>query len=113
MAAANAVLDVVLEDGFLEHVRRVAKVLRAGLVDLAARHRAVIESVRGAGLLLGLKCAVPNTEMIARLRAEGLITVAAGDNVVRVLPPLIIDERHVDEALAILERVCGAWARAA
>src|SRR5262249_41061573 len=64
---------------------------------------------RGAGLMLGLKCAVPNTEMVNRLRDAGLLTVTAGDNTVRVLPPLIIEESHVEEALAILDKVAAAW----
>ena len=66
-------------------------------------------TLRGIGLMLGLKCAVPNTEMVNRLRGAGLLTVGAGDNVVRLLPPLIIEESHVEEALSILDKVCGTW----
>jgi len=113
MAVGNAVLDVILADGFLAGVDRIARDLRARLEDLAARHPAVVEEVRGAGLMLGLKCAVPSADMVTRLREHGLLSVGAGDNVVRLLPPLIIDARHVDEALDILARVCGGWRPAA
>ena len=113
MAVGNAVLDIVLADGFLAEVARVSGVFRVGLDDLVARHPAVFEEVRGVGLLLGLKCAVPNTDMVARLRDQGLLTVGAAENVVRILPPLIIDDSHVEEALSILERVSAGWAEAA
>jgi acetylornithine/N-succinyldiaminopimelate aminotransferase len=109
MAVGNAVLDVLLADGFLANVERMGRVLRQRVEALVKRHPRVLVDVRGAGLMLGLKCVVPNTEMMNKLREAGLLTVGAGDNVVRLLPPLIIDESHVEEALAILDKVCGAW----
>ncbi len=109
MAVGNAVLDVLLADGFLANVERMGRVLRQRVEALVKRHPNVLVDVRGAGLMLGLKCAVPNTEMMAKLRDAGLLTVGAGDNVVRLLPPLIIDETHVEEALGILDKVCSAW----
>jgi acetylornithine/N-succinyldiaminopimelate aminotransferase len=113
MAAAGTVLDVVLEDGFLDHVRSIGALLRAELDMLAAAHGAVIEAVRGAGLMLGLKCKPLNTKVVAALLGNGLLTVGAGDNVVRLLPPLIIDEPHVREAVAILDRTFRELAIAA
>ena len=113
MAVGNAVLDVMLEADFLPHVQRTGELLRRRLADLASRFPQVLESVRGAGLMLGLKCVVPNTELVAKLREEGLLTVGAAENVVRLLPPLIIEERQVDEAVQAIERACGAWAKAA
>ncbi len=113
MAVGNAVLDVMLEPDFLPHVQRTGELLRRRLADLASRFPQVLESVRGAGLMLGLKCVVPNTELVAKLREEGLLTVGAAENVVRLLPPLIIEERQVDEAVQAIERACGAWAKAA
>ncbi len=113
MAVANAVLDVVLADGFLDRVAATAAALRHALGDLAARHPTIIEEVRGAGLMLGLKCVVPNLEMVARLREGGLLTVPAAENVVRILPPLIIETEHIDQALGILEEACSAWPKAA
>jgi acetylornithine/N-succinyldiaminopimelate aminotransferase len=107
-AAGNAVLDVVLGDGFLAQVDRVARHLWRGMLDLAQRHPLVVEDVRGAGLLLGLKLRpeVSNGEMQAAAVAEGLLTVAAGMNVLRLAPPLIITEAEADEALALLDRAC-------
>jgi acetylornithine/N-succinyldiaminopimelate aminotransferase len=109
VAVGNAVLDVLLADGFLEQVQRVAARLRAKLEELARRHPDLIEEVRGEGLMIGLKCRAPNTEVVARLRANRMLTVGAGDNVVRLLPPLIIDDSHIEEGLAILERTAAAW----
>jgi acetylornithine/N-succinyldiaminopimelate aminotransferase len=109
MACGNAVLDILLADGFLANVDRMGRVLRARLEALVKRYPNLFVDVRGAGLMLGLKCVVPNTEMVSRLRDAGLLTVGAGDNAVRVLPPLIVEESHVEEALAILDKVCAAW----
>ncbi|WP_367614492.1 aspartate aminotransferase family protein [Teichococcus coralli] len=105
-AAGNAVLDVILAPGFLEQVDRVARHLWKGMQDLAARHPTVASGVRGAGLLLGLQLTpeVSNAEMQAAAVEEGLLTVAAGQNVLRVAPPLIITEAEADEALAMLDR---------
>jgi acetylornithine/N-succinyldiaminopimelate aminotransferase len=104
-AAANAVLDVVLAPGFLAQLDDTARYLWRALVDLCARHPDVFVEARGAGLLLGLKCAVPNGEVQNAAMAEGLLTVAAGDNVLRFAPPLIIDRALCDEALGLLDRV--------
>jgi acetylornithine/N-succinyldiaminopimelate aminotransferase len=107
-SAGNAVLDVVLADGFLAQVDRVARYLWKGLEALAARHPHVAEKVQGAGLLVGLKLRpeVSNGDMQGACVAEGLLTVAAGMNVLRVAPPLIITEAQVDEALAMIDRAC-------
>ena len=104
MAVANAVLDVMLADGFLDHVRRMGAALRARLEAIAAAHPATIEEIRGKGLMLGIKLKTDGAAMVAGLREDGLLTVAAGENVVRLLPPLIIDENHIDEACAIIAR---------
>ena len=113
MAVANAVLDVMLADGFLEDVERIGALLGARLEDLVGRHPRILAGLRGRGLMRGLECVVPAGEMVARLREAGLLTVGAAENVVRIVPPLTIDESHVEEALAILERVCEGWAEAA
>jgi len=113
MAVANAVLDVMLEPGFLPHVERMGGLLRGKLEGLVGRFPHVLAEVRGAGLMLGLKCVVTNTDLVGRLRQEGLLTVGAAENVIRLLPPLIIEERHVEEAVQALERACSAIAKAA
>jgi len=110
MAAGNAVLDVVLADGFLPRVEEIAGLLRRRLETLVTRYPAVVSEVRGAGLLLGLRCEVANTDFLNAIRAEGLLAVTAGDNVLRMAPPLTIDESHVEEAVGVLERVCGTLA---
>ena len=109
-AAGNAVLDVVLAPGFLDQVDRVARHLWRGMLDLAQRHPRVVLGVQGAGLLLGLRLVpeVNNGALQAECVEQGLLTVAAGMNVLRVAPPLIINEAEVDEALAALDRACLA-----
>ncbi len=109
MAAANAVLDVMLAPGFLDNVDRMAALLRKRLSAVVARHPKLFAEVRGKGLLTGLKCVVPNTEIVDRLRQGGLLTAGAGENVVRILPPLIIGESHVDEAMDIIEGTARQW----
>jgi acetylornithine/N-succinyldiaminopimelate aminotransferase len=109
MAVANAVLDLIEVDGFLERVEKMGRVLRAGLDKVAAAHPSVFEFARGQGLIQGLKCKVPSGEMVVALRKAGLLTVGAGDNVVRFVPPLIIEESHVGEAVAIIDQVARGW----
>jgi acetylornithine/N-succinyldiaminopimelate aminotransferase len=108
MAVANGVLDVVLADGFLDHVAAMGLRLKQRLAAIADEHDEIIEDVRGQGLMLGLKCQVPNQKLLAALRAEKLLTVQAGDNVVRFLPPLIVTETEIDEACAKLDAACVA-----
>lgn len=108
MAVGNAVLDVILAPGFLDHVQKTALRLRQSLAQLKDQHPQVIEEIRGEGLMLGLKLKTPNTDFVAQARAAGLLVVAAGDNVVRLLPPLIIGESEVAEAVARLDKAAGA-----
>ncbi len=103
MACGNAVLDVLLTPGFLDNVQQVASHLKQQLQGIVERHPDVFEEVRGQGLLLGLKCKVPQNDVGAALRARQLLTVNAGDNVVRLVPPLIAETKHVVEACAIIE----------
>jgi acetylornithine/N-succinyldiaminopimelate aminotransferase len=112
MAAAGALLDVVLADGFLESVQRTALVLKQKLAEIKDRYPTVIAEVRGEGLLVGLRAAVPSSELVDELRAEKMITVAAGDNVVRLLPPLIVSEEEVAEAVRRIDRACARIVRA-
>ena len=109
MAVGNAVLDVMLADGFFANVEKMGGRLRGRLEALVRRYPALYAEVRGVGLLLGLRAVVPNGDVVARLREAGLLTAPAGDNVVRVMPPLIIDESHIDQAMAIFEQVSAAW----
>ncbi len=111
MAVANAVLDVMTADGFLEKVKSTALLLKQRLAELKDRHSSVIAEVRGEGLLIGLRMIPPSSEMVDELRAEKMIAVGAGDNVVRLLPPLIIGEAEVSEAVARIDRACARLAQ--
>ena len=108
MAVGNAVLDVVLAPGFLDHVAAMGLRLKQRLAGLKDEHDGVIEEVRGQGLMLGLKCKVPNQALLQSLAAQRMLTVQAGDNVVRLLPPLIVSEAEIDEACAKIDAACVA-----
>jgi len=108
MAVGNAVLDVVLEPGFLAHVSAMSLRLKQRLAALQDEHADIIEDIRGQGLMLGLKCKIPNQDLIKALLAQHMLTVQAGDNVVRLLPPLIVDEPEIDLAIANIDAACVA-----
>ena len=110
MAVGNAVLDVVLADGFLDHVRRVGLLLKQRLAELKDRYPGVITEIRGEGLMTGLRLGVPNTDFAAAARDARLLVIPAGDNVVRLLPPLILTEAEVGEAVRRLDAACAALA---
>ncbi len=98
MAVGEAVLNVIQEPGFLENVRAMGERIRAGLEQMIPNHDHLFDSVRGTGLMLGLRLKSDSRAFVAHLRDNhGLLTVSAGDNVVRVLPPLVIDESHVSD----------------
>jgi acetylornithine/N-succinyldiaminopimelate aminotransferase len=104
------VLDVVLADGFLEHVSAMGILLKQRLAAVQDRHPDVIAEIRGEGLMLGLKLHVLNAEFAAAAREEHLLVIPAGDNVVRLLPPLIITEADVAEAAKRLDATAGRFA---
>jgi acetylornithine/N-succinyldiaminopimelate aminotransferase len=111
MTVASAVLDVVLAPGFLDRVRRNELVLKQKLAAIQDRYPTVIAEIRGEGLLIGLRAVAPSSELVDEFRAQKLITVAAGDNVVRLLPPLIITEAEVADAARRIESACDRLAR--
>jgi acetylornithine/N-succinyldiaminopimelate aminotransferase len=113
MSVANVVLDVMLAPGFLERVRHTALLFKQRLAEIKDHYPAVVAEVRGEGLLIGLRAVVPASQLVDALRAEKMIAVAAGDNVVRLLPPLIITEQEISEGIARLERACANLSRAA
>ena len=97
MAAGQAVFDVIANDEFLATVRQMGERLRSALEQMIPNHDHIFESVRGTGLMLGIKMKTDSRAFVNWLRGQGLLTVAAGDNVMRVLPPLVIDESHIKE----------------
>lgn len=114
MAVGEAVMNVVLEPGFLENVRAMGERLRAGLEQMIPNHDHLFDSVRGTGLMLGLKLKSDSRAFVAHLRDNhGLLTVGAGDNVVRVLPPLVIDDSHVAEFFERLSAAARSYEAAA
>jgi acetylornithine/N-succinyldiaminopimelate aminotransferase len=103
-AVGSAVLDVVLEPGFLEGVQQKALRLRQGLARLQDQFPSLVTEVRGQGLLTGIKVAVAPAEVVAAALAERLLVVGAGDNVVRVLPPLTVADHEISEGVDRLAR---------
>ncbi|RIY00942.1 aspartate aminotransferase family protein [Aureimonas flava] len=103
MAVGNAVLDVVLAEGFLEDVRRTALLFKQSLASLKDRYPDVVEDVRGEGLLIGVRPRVPNGQFVEALRGHLLLAAPAGDNVVRFLPPLVVSADEVREAMERIE----------
>jgi acetylornithine/N-succinyldiaminopimelate aminotransferase len=108
VAAANAVLDVMLKPGFFEHVQKMSLLLKQKLAAVIDRHPNIVSEVRGEGLLIGVKAVVPSGDLVTALRAQKLLTVGAGDNVVRFLPPLIVSEAEIEQSVNCLERACAA-----
>ena len=108
MAIGNAVLDVVLAPGFIERVGRFGLLMRQKLAELRDHHPQIIEEIRGEGLLVGLKLKLAPSAFAAAARAQKLLTIPAGDDVVRLLPPLIISEEELSEGVRRLDRTCRA-----
>jgi len=108
MAVGNAVLDIILADGFLEEVRRKGLVMKQKVAGLVDSHPAIFESVRGEGLMLGLKCKPAVADVMAAAREENFLGMGAGDNVMRLLPPLNVEDGEIEEAIIRLDRAACA-----
>ena len=106
-AVGSAVMDIVADPDFLDGVRARAGAWRQKLEGLVAAHPDVFGEVRGSGLMLGLTCKPSNLDVVAAGYAAQVITVPAGDNVIRLLPPLNISAAETDEALALLDKACA------
>jgi acetylornithine/N-succinyldiaminopimelate aminotransferase len=106
MAVGNAVLDVILAPGFLERVRENGLLMKQRLAELKDKHPHVIAEIRGEGLLVGVRCVAPQADVIVAAREEGLLTAAAGENVIRLLPPLIVGDFEIAEAVKKLDAAC-------
>ena len=105
-AVGNAVLDVVLGEGFLDSVLQRSLVLKQKLAGLKDEHPTIIEDIRGSGLMMGIKCRIPNTDFQAEALEQRLLTIAAGDNVIRLLPPLVVSDADIAEAVDKLDATC-------
>ena len=106
MAVGNAVLDVILADGFLARIEGLGIALKQKLARLKDEHPLIVEDVRGMGLMMGIKCKTPNTELQSAAHEERLLTLTAGDNIVRLLPPLIVSDEDLSEGVERLDRAC-------
>ena len=111
VACGNAVLDVMLEPGFFERTQRMARLLQSKLEALIGACPKLFAELRGSGHLLGIRCqpALTAGDFVAKLRAEGLLCLTAGDNVLRILPPLVAGEREIEEGLGIMHKVAKEW----
>jgi acetylornithine/N-succinyldiaminopimelate aminotransferase len=108
MAIGNATLDVILAPGFIEHVAKLGLNLRQRLAELNDRRRSTIEEVRGEGLMVGLKLKVPPADFAAAALEQKILVIPAGDNVVRLLPPLVVTEEEIAEGVRRLDAACAA-----
>ena len=108
MAIGNAVMKTVADKTFLAEVNRKAGLLRQKLEGLVSEHSDVFECVRGEGLMLGIKCKIPNADVVKAGFDEGIITVPAGDNVVRLLPALTISDEEIAEAMTRMDKAATA-----
>src|SRR5499433_1060733 len=111
VAAANAVLDVMLKPGFFDHVQKMSLLLKQKLASVVDRYPSVLSEVRGEGLLVGVKAVVPSGDLVNALREQKLLTVGAGDNVVRFLAPLIVNEAEIDSSIQSLESACATLSK--
>jgi acetylornithine/N-succinyldiaminopimelate aminotransferase len=109
VAAGNAVLDVMLDPGFFDRVNNVAQLFRGRLDELVKSYPKLFAELRGSGLLLGIRCVVPAGDIVTRLRENGLLALTAGDNVLRLLPPLVVKEAEIGQAMDTLRKVAREW----
>jgi acetylornithine/N-succinyldiaminopimelate aminotransferase len=112
-AAGNAVLDELLSDGFLERVNDAANRMKQGLAAIVDRYPTILKGIRGTGLMIGLECVVTNADLWSAMREAELLTVPAGDNVVRVMPPLNVTDEEIEQGLTKVEAACAALAEKA
>ena len=113
MAASNAVMDIIESKGFFDEICKNSTILRQKLDEIVKQYSDIFELTRGRGLMLGIKCRldndINNIDMVKRLKDNGLLTVGAADNMVRILPPLIMENKHIDEAIAIIAKTAEQW----
>ena len=109
MSVGNAVLDVIFKKNFLKNVRNISRYFKAKLNNIQLQNQKVIKEVRGTGLLLGLQVKVNQAKFIEKLMREKLLTIRAAENVVRILPPLNVSKKEIDQAVTIINKVCKSY----
>jgi acetylornithine/N-succinyldiaminopimelate aminotransferase len=108
VAVGNAVLDLMLKEEFIEQLNKISEYLLSGLQSISKKYPDSIVEIRGKGLMLGLKCAKDNKDFVEELRNQRMLSIKAGENVVRLLPPLTISINECDEALGKIAKACEA-----
>ena len=106
MAVGNAVLDIMFEKDFLNNVKTKGKYFDKGLKKIKDKYPKIIKEIRGAGLMKGLKMLVDNVEFMKKLMNHKMLTVKAEENVIRLFPPLVVNNKELDEATKKIEKVC-------
>ena len=109
MSVGNAVLDILLKEGFLKNVEKNAKYFNSKLKKLENKYPKIIKEIRGRGLLIGLKISVNQDTFIKKLLDKQLLTIRAAENVVRILPPLNVKKIEIDHAVTIIEKICKTY----
>jgi acetylornithine/N-succinyldiaminopimelate aminotransferase len=102
-------MDLVLEPGLLDEVSRKSDIIKTGLINLIAEHSDKLESVHGLGLMLGLKCKIPSADLLAKLRERKILVGTAGNNMLRLLPPLNISDTDIDRAIKLIDDSLGEF----
>ena len=109
MSVGNAVLDVIYKKNFLKNVRNLGEYFKGKLNNIHLHNQKIIKEVRGTGLLLGLQLKVNQGKFIEKLMREKLLTIRAAENVVRILPPLNVTKKEIDQAVTIINKVCKSY----
>ena len=109
MSVGNAVLDQIFKKGFLKNVKKISKYFHSELKKIQKEHPSIIKEVRGVGLLIGLQLYNNQSKFVQKLIDNKLLTIRAGENVIRILPPLIVKKKEVDLAIKIIRKVCKEY----
>ena len=109
MSVGNAVLSQIFKKGFLNNVQKISKYFHSELIKIQKEHSNIIKEVRGVGLLIGLQLHNDQTKFIKNLMENNLLTIRAGENVIRILPPLTVKKKEIDLAIKIIKKVCREY----
>ena len=109
MSVGNAVLDQIFKRGFLKNIQKISKYFQSELKKIQKEYSKIIKEVRGVGLLIGLQLHKDQTKFIEKLMDNNLLTIRAGENVIRILPPLTVKKKEIDLAIKIIRKVCKEY----
>ena len=109
MSVGNAVLDQIFKKGFLKNVQKISKYFHSELKKIQKQYSNIIKEVRGVGLLIGLQLHNDQAKFIQKLMDNKLLTIRAGENVIRILPPLTVKKKEINLAIKIIRKVCKEY----